>query len=347
MAKVVVAMSGGVDSSVAALLLQQEGYDIVGLTLTMGRYCDGQSVDDAVAVAKQIGIEHGVLDVSKTFREKVTSYFIKTYKIGQTPNPCAKCNKLIKFKNLIDYMYAMGADYIATGHYARIVKNSTTSKDIFSTYTLCKAKNLEKDQSYFLSTLDHKYLKFIKFPLGEFNSKTKVREIAKINNLMVADKDDSQDVCFINDTCGNYLKDNISSIESGYIKHINGEILGKHNGIFNYTIGQRKGLGISYSEPLFVVKIDSVTNTIYVGSNDDLYSDRVYLYEFNKLSKLEQTKKYLIKLRSTHVGQFGFVESIDGDNVVIKLQKPARAVTKGQLCCLYDGDVVVGSGWIG
>ncbi len=347
MAKVVVAMSGGVDSSVSALLLRQKRYDVIGLTFRMGRRCDEQSIKDATFVAKQLSIKHDVLDVSEAFGGNVIDYFVETYRIGQTPNPCAKCNKLVKFKSLMDYGRALGADYVASGHYARIIKYDTADEDGLGTYSLCKAKNLEKDQSYFLSTLDYEYLKFIKFPLGNFSSKAEVRKIAKMNNLVVADKGDSQDVCFIDGTCNDYLKDKIGLVSGGYIKHVNGKILGRHNGIFNYTIGQRKGLGVSYGEPLFVVKIDSIANTIYVGSNNDLYSDKVYLYNFNRLSRIERAKEYFVKLRSTHSGQVGFVESIDENNIVLKLQKPARAVTKGQLCCLYDGDIVVGSGWIG
>lgn len=340
MAKVVVAMSGGVDSSVSASILLEEGYDIIGLTLNMGRCCDRRSIEDASLVSKQIGIKHHVLDISDTFNKNIINYFLDSYKIGQTPNPCARCNKLIKFKSIIGYMHDIGADYMATGHYARIIKN----KD--GLYNLCKAANLNKDQSYFLSTLDYNYLKFIKFPLGDFESKTKVREIAKKKNLIVANKSESQDVCFIGGKCSEYLSRNIGIAESGYIKHIDGEILGEHNGIFKYTIGQRKGLGISYSEPLFVVKLDEITNTVYVGSNDDLYSDTVYLRDFNELAEMKLDKEYIIKLRSTHRGQAGFVESFDKDNVVLKLKNPARAITKGQLCCLYDKDVVVGSGWI-
>lgn len=340
MAKVVVAMSGGVDSSVSASILIKKGYDVIGLTLKMGRCCDIQSIKDAALVAKQIGIKHNVLDVSKIFEKEIVNYFIKSYESGKTPNPCAKCNKFIKFKFLIEYMNNIGADYIATGHYARIIKNED------GTYNLCKAINLKKDQSYFLSTLDYDYLKFIKFPLGNFKDKMEVREIANMEKLVVANKCESQDVCFIEGTCGEYLRKSISSLTNGYIKHVNGEILGMHNGIFNYTIGQRKGLGVSYSEPLFVVKLDEITNTVYVGSNSDLYYDTVYLCNFNRLIEFELGKEYTVKLRSTHTGQIGFIESFDENNIVLKLKDPVRAITKGQLCCLYDKDIVVGSGWI-
>lgn len=340
MKKIVVAMSGGVDSSVSAYLLSKSGYDIVGITLVMGRCCDKQSVEDAAKVANQIGIKYDTLDVSEDFKKDIMNYFLESYKSGETPNPCARCNRIIKFKKILDYMYDIGADYMATGHYARIINNSKNE------YNLCKAKNLEKDQSYFLSTIKYDYLKFIKFPLGNFKSKAETRKIARQNNIIVANKNDSQDVCFIDSNCGDYLEKNINNSLVGFIKNLKGEILGKHEGIFKYTIGQRRGLGISYKEPLFVVKLDSLSNTVYVGSNEDLYSDRVYLNNFNKLSKFEIGKEYIIKLRSAHAGQPGFIELIDEKNVIIKLKNPARAITKGQLCCIYDNDIVVGSGWI-
>lgn len=338
MKTVIAAMSGGVDSSVTALKLLEEGYEVIGLTLAMGRCCDESAIADAKGVADSLSIRHEVLDVSENFSRDVMDYFIDSYKNGETPNPCAKCNRLVKFDKIIDFMHNSGADYMATGHYAQIIKNDNS-------FELHKAIDLTRDQSYFLSTLKYDFLKYIKFPVGMMK-KSQVRELATKKGLHVANKNDSQDVCFIERDYRNFLKNKTNTNNSGDIRYIDGTVLGKHDGIFNYTIGQRKGLNISYGEPLFVTKIDIKNNIVYVGKNENLFTSEVEIYNINILSEIQKNKEYTIKLRSAHLGQFGIFNYIDNNSAVIKLKDQARAVTKGQLCCIYDGNRVVASGWI-
>lgn len=338
MKTVIAAMSGGVDSSVTALKLLEEGYEVIGLTLAMGRCCDRIAIADAKSVANNLSIRHEVLDVSENFSRDVMNYFVDSYKIGETPNPCAKCNRLVKFDKIINFMHDSGADFMATGHYAQIIQNNEF-------YELHRAIDLTRDQSYFLSTLKYDFLRYIKFPVGTIK-KSLVRELAKKAGLHVADKEDSQDICFIEKDYRNFLKNKIDIKNSGDIRYIDGTILGKHNGIFNYTIGQRKGLNISYGEPLFVVKIDPKNNIIYVGKNEDLFDIEVEIYNINILSEIQKNKEYIIKLRSAHSGQPGIFNYIDDNSAVIKLKNQTRAVTKGQLCCIYDGSKVLASGWI-
>jgi tRNA-specific 2-thiouridylase len=341
---VISAMSGGVDSSTTAYKLKEEGYRVIGVTLKMGRRSDQLAIDDAKKVADYIGIEHRVVDVSVAFKNSVTSYFINSYINGFTPNPCAMCNRLIKFKELIELKQEIGADYIATGHYARILYNN----DI---YELHKAKCLERDQSYFLSTLKYEYIQYIKFPLGNEVSKNEVREYAKKIGLHVAEKNDSQDICFLEG--GDYkdflLKNSSYTSKPGLIKHINGEILGEHNGIINYTVGQRKGLGVAYNKPIYVASIDVENNVVYAGFEEDLYSDKLIISNLNILAKIDENKDYNIKLRSVYEGENGRVKLYGGKNEYAEIFFPnkTRAVTKGQLCCIYDGTKVVASGWIG
>lgn len=332
-------MSGGVDSSVVALGLLRDKYEVVGVTLSMGRRCDGVVVEDVEKVAKYLGIEYKILNVENQFKNEVVDYFVNSYLDGETPNPCAVCNRLIKFKSVIDFMKEIKADFVATGHYANIIENS-------GKYELHKAKCLTKDQSYFLSTLDYSYLKYIKFPVGYKNDKNEVRKFAEKFGLPVANKKDSQDVCFVDSNYKDFLLNYVKiKAKKGYIKHINGEILGEHSGILNYTIGQRRGLNISYSKPLYVVNFDVHNNIVYVGENEDLFSNELVIKNLNFLDNLED-KNYTIKLRSTHKGQGGKVKLVDENKAKIILCEKSRAITKGQLCCIYDGDKVVGSGWI-
>lgn len=337
---IVVAMSGGVDSSTTAYRLLKNGYNVIGITLAMGRTCDEKAIEDAKKIATTIGIEHKVLDVSNQFKFNVIDYFVNTYLSGDTPNPCAVCNKIVKFKTIIDFMKEIGADFVATGHYAKIVNNN-------GNYELYKANCLNKDQSYFLSTLNHEYLQYIKFPLEDENSKDDVRKIAQEINSYIATKKDSQGVCFIDTDYKKFLFDNVKSIfKKGEIRHINGKILGKHNGIVNYTIGQRKGMGVAYGKPIYVVKFDVENNIVYVGGEEDLYSDSLVMNNLNLLTNIYEDKVYTIKLRSTHKGQDGMVKLLKNNEAEVRFLEKTRAVTKGQLCCIYDGDLVVGSGWI-
>lgn len=340
MAKILMAMSGGVDSSTTALKLLEEGHEVIGVTLTMGRECDEVVVDDARKVARVLGVEHKILDVKEQFKSGVLDYFVKSYRIGETPNPCAVCNRKIKFKSIIDLMKEIKADFVATGHYANIVEND-------GKYELHKAKCLAKDQSYFLSDLKYDYLQYIKFPLGTIKDKEEVRKIAKTNGLAVADKKDSQDICFVENDYKDFLRKTSNIPEkTGFIKHINGKILGKHKGILNYTIGQRKGLGVAYKTPIYVVKLDVKNNIVFVGGDGDLFSNKLMIRDLNLLAELEE-KSYTMKLRSTHKGQEGIIKLIkENDKAEVILEEQTRAATVGQLCCIYDGTKVVGAGWI-
>lgn len=337
MTKILVAMSGGVDSSTTAFRLLKEGYEVEGITLNMGRTCDKSVIEGAKIIAQKLDIKHHVLDVGNKFNKRIIDYFINSYKSGETPNPCAMCNRFIKFEEMINFLKEKDFDFLATGHYANIFFEN-------GKYTLNKAKCHDRDQSYFLSTLKYDFLQYIKFPLGQEITKDNVREEAKNFDEEIAAKKDSQDICFIEKDYKDFLKNKISS-KSGQIKHINGDVLGEHNGIINYTIGQRKGLGISYKKPIFVVRFDIENNTIYVSDNEnDLYNDRLYINNVNVLADLRP--EYLIKLRSTHKGEMGRVNLLENSRAEIILNNKTRAITKGQLACFYDGDKVVGSGWI-
>ncbi|MDR3079088.1 MAG: tRNA 2-thiouridine(34) synthase MnmA [Rickettsiales bacterium] len=340
MARILVAMSGGVDSSVTAARLLEAGHSPIGVTLRMGRGCDQLAIEDARRVAQTLGLEHRVLDVTESFRRKVVSYFVSSYVSGETPNPCAVCNRHIKFKELIDLMGEIGADGIATGHYASVVENR-------GVYELRKAADRAKDQSYFLSTISYEFLPHITFPLNSI-TKPEVRDYARRIGLHVANKRESQEVCFIETDYREFLSRMPEAQgRGGLVRHVNGDILGKHSGLFNYTIGQRRGLGLAYGKPIFVVNLDRETNTVYVGDSDSLYSDRLEIYDLNLLSEIEEGKEYGIKLRSSCREQRGSIELLaDGSRALVSLGQPTRAIARGQLCCLYDGDRVVGSGWI-
>lgn len=343
MKKVIVAMSGGVDSSVTAYKMMEEGYDVTGITLSMGRNCDEVAINDAKKVAKKLGIKHEVLDVSKDFDKNVINYFVNSYLLGETPNPCAKCNKFVKFKSIIDFAKENNYDIITTGHYAKIIKNN-------SVFELHKGNDLKKDQSYFLAMIDYDFLKYVQFPLHDIRDKTDTRELAKKIGLHVAEKKDSQDICFINDN--NYKKflanEKNILIQKGLIKHVNGQVLGEHNGIINYTIGQRKGLNISYNVPLYVIELDGKNNIVYVGSDNDLYKNTLTIKDINILNSLMYNSdiEFIFKLRSTHLGQKGKIKLLENDRAEITLNENSRAITKGQLCVAYLNDMVVGGGWI-
>jgi tRNA-specific 2-thiouridylase len=333
-------MSGGVDSSVTAARLLETGYRPIGVTLKMGRGCDQPAIDDAKKVAQAIGIEHIVLDVAGNFEKKVVKYFVDSYISGETPNPCGMCNRYIKFRELINLMKELGTDAIATGHYANVAENH-------GIYELRKAADRNKDQSYFLSTVNYEFLPHVIFPLNSL-TKPEVREYAKKIGLHVADKRESQDVCFIETNYREFLSQRAETQgKDGLIRHLNGKILGEHRGTFNYTIGQRRGLGVSCREPIFVVRLDEKTNTVYVGSSDNLYSNTLEIYGINILAEVEENREYSIKLRSGYREQRGSLEFLaEDDRARITLTQPTRAITRGQLCCLYDGDRVVCSGWI-
>lgn len=327
MKKVVVAMSGGVDSSVCAYLLKQEGYDVVGATMKLiDNDSTNQSINDAKDVCDSLGIKHYVFDLVNEFKDIVISNFIDSYKNGETPNPCVVCNKYFKFGYFYEEVKKLGYDYMATGHYARVIDD----KLVFSNTS-------NKDQSYFLYGINKDVLNHVIFPLEKYNSKDEVREIAKKANLKVFSKKDSQEVCFVpNDDYKAFLKGKIDNIKSGNIILTDGTILGKHNGLINYTIGQRKGLNIGYKEALYVVDLDTVNNNVIVGTNDDLMHDKLIAEDINLLVD-ELPNELYAKVRSR--GNLKEVNVVLEDNkMMVTFKEKERAITKGQSVVLYDKD---------
>ena len=349
--KVVVAMSGGVDSSVVAALLKKQGYDVVGITLQLfdygkigkskGTCCAGKDIYDAKKVCDQLDIKHEVFNYESIFQEEVIEKFAESYVKGETPVPCIDCNQTVKFRDLFKSAKNLEADALATGHYV---------KRVFNNYAkMYRPADLNRDQSYFLFNTTQEQLEFLRFPLGSL-SKLKTREIARDLNLNVANKPDSQDICFVPN--GNYKKI-IEKLKpeafiEGKIVNTKGNIVGRHNGIANFTIGQRKGIGVSYSNPYFVVKIDPKKNQVVVGSRDDLLIKNIFLKRINYLSKNEELNgDFFVKVRSTgNLLPCKLLEN--GEKVVLK--NGEAGVSPGQACVFYKSDDfgirVFGGGWI-
>ena len=335
MKKVVVAMSGGVDSSVCAYLLKQEGYDVVGATMKLiDNDSTNQSINDAKDVCDSLGIKHYVFDLVNEFKDIVISNFIVSYKNGETPNPCVVCNKYFKFGYFYEEVKKLGYDYMATGHFARVVDG----KLVFSNTS-------NKDQSYFLYGINKDVLNHVIFPLEKYSSKDEVREIAKNANLKVFSKKDSQEVCFVpNDDYKAFLEGKIDNIKSGNIILTEGTVLGKHNGLINYTIGQRKGLNIGYKEALYVVDLDTINNNVIVGTNDDLMHDELIAEDINLLVD-ELPNEIYAKVRSR--GNLKEVKiSLEDNKMRVKFMESERAITKGQSIVLYDKDKICLGGGI-
>jgi tRNA-uridine 2-sulfurtransferase len=346
--KVLMAMSGGVDSSVAAALLLEQGYEVTGATMQIwptteeSSCCSLTAVEDARKVASKLGIPYFVFNFKDIFKEEVIEYFIKEYLEGKTPNPCIFCNRYIKFEHLLNKALSMDMDYIATGHYAR-------TDFIKGRYLLKKSKSKNKDQTYVLYNLTQKQLSHTLFPVGEYDKK-KIRKIAKKLGFLVASKPDSQDICFIEDNdYGNFISKNSTvDIEKGKIVNREGEIIGEHKGLTNYTIGQRKGIGISAKEPLYVVDIDFDNNILIVGKESDIYSDELVATDTNLISleKLLKPMKVKAKIRYGAKEAKAIITPLKNGDFFVKFKKKQRAITPGQSVVFYKGSKVVGGGII-
>jgi len=350
-------MSGGVDSSVAAVLLKERGYEVIGITINLfslpEKYCREKivksywgrgAVEDARRIALTLDIPLYVVDLREDFKKKVITNFCEEYRRGRTPNPCIRCNQYIKFDFLIKKAKKLQADYIATGHYARVEYDSRSDQ-----YLLKKGKDREKDQSYFLYALTREQLLQTLMPIGDF-TKEKVREEAQRLSLPVAQRPESQEICFVpdNDYAGFLRKRIPDAFQPGPIVDAKSQVLGQHQGIALFTIGQRRGIGIAGPHPLYVLSIQSDKNTIIVGSNDQLYKKKLLASQVN-LIFMEKISKPLVvkaKIRYKHNEAKALLSPLDSGQILVEFDKPQRAVAPGQAVVFYDGDVVVGGGTI-
>jgi tRNA-specific 2-thiouridylase len=352
--KILVAMSGGVDSAVAALLLKQQGYETAGITMQL--WADDHSVLDdpspisldencldAKKVADHLGISHYCISYGETFKKSVIERFIAEYAQAKTPNPCVFCNKYIKFGVLLEKARTLGFDRLATGHYARIEKDQNGKA------LLKKAADTKKDQSYFLWSLSSDVLSSVVFPLGEL-TKDEIRQVATENALASAHRSDSQDICFIPD--GDYVSfiQTHSDLEfpRGRFIDINGKPLGEHEGLIRYTVGQRKGLGIAFGKPMFVGSKNASDNTVMLCEDHELYRDTLTATNINLIacSSFDSPVRLEAKIRYRHTAATATVEQIAEDKLLVKFDSPQRAIAAGQSLVLYDGDTVIGGGII-
>ena len=353
--KVVVGMSGGVDSSVAAYLLKEQGYDVIGVTMQIwqdeeraveeenGGCCGLSAVDDARRVAAALDIPYYVMNFKKEFKENVIDYFIDEYLHGRTPNPCIACNRYVKWESLLKRSMDIGADYIATGHYARIEQLPN------GRYSLKRSATLAKDQTYALYNLTQEQLARTLMPVGEY-SKDEVREMAEKINLRVANKPDSQDICFVpdGDYAGFIERTLDAELPTGNFVTLDGKVLGKHKGITHYTVGQRKGLGLALGYPAFVIEIRPETNEVVIGTNEDSMSNYVRANKLNFMSipDLTEPMRVFAKIRYNHKGAWCTIEKTGEDEILCTFEEPQRAITPGQAVVFYDGDYVLGGGTI-
>lgn len=351
--KVMIGMSGGVDSSVAAFLLQKESFEVIGATMKLYNNedidfvsektcCSLDDVLDAKSVCARLGIRHYTLNMTDDFKKEVIERFISAYQNGFTPNPCIDCNRYMKFSKMLHKAQELDIDYVATGHYARIEKQGDR-------FILKKAVDLSKDQSYVLYSLTQEQLKVTKFPLGNY-TKQQVREIAEENGFVNARKHESQDICFVPD--GDYSKFieyyTGKTYPCGDFVDMNGKRLGEHKGIIRYTIGQRRGLGLALPASMYVVEKDVDNNKVILGFNDDLFKKEVNVknISFTACDGLDKPERLCAKIRYNQKEQPATVTQTDENHLKIVFDEPQRAITKGQAAVLYDGDTVVGGGTI-
>jgi tRNA-specific 2-thiouridylase len=340
--KVAVAMSGGVDSSVAVALMKQRGHEVIGVTMKV--LADASStVDYAADAALKLGIPHRVFDFTDIFDSLIIDDFCREYSLGRTPNPCVRCNRYIKFGALLEKALEMGADYLATGHHARI------EQDNDGRYLLKKGKDTHKDQSYFLCQLTREQLGRALFPVGDM-TKEEVRRIAGEVGLPSAHRPESQEICFIpGDEHTEFLKNRApQSVVPGPILDEKGEELGRHRGIISYTVGQRKGLGIAAGEPLYVTAIEPERNAVIVGTREQTYSRELVAANVNwiAIDKPNQPIQFKARVRYRHPGAEAVITPLDDDNIYVKFTGPQMAVTPGQTIAFYRGDTVIGGGTI-
>ncbi|MBP5197518.1 MAG: tRNA 2-thiouridine(34) synthase MnmA [Lachnospiraceae bacterium] len=355
MNKALIAMSGGVDSSVAAYLMKKEGYECIGVTMKLydnddigmereKTCCSLSDVEDARGVAIKVGIPYYVFNFKGDFEKKVIDRFIKIYREGGTPNPCVDCNKYMKFDALMNRMEELDYDYVVTGHYARVGFDEASGR-----YLLKKGLDVSKDQSYVLYNLDQNQLSHVKFPLGDYK-KSEIREIAEEQGFLNAEKKDSQDICFVPD--GDYAgfiesHTGIKDPEGDFVLK-DGTVVGRHKGQIRYTIGQRRGLGIAWTESLYVTEKDIKNNRVILGYNDDLFSDTLFAEDINLISveKITEPIRCTAKIRyKAKEAPCTVTQTLD-DEIKVVFDEPQRGITTGQSVVLYDGDIVIGGGII-
>ena len=355
MARALIAMSGGVDSGVAAFLMREAGFDCIGVTMKLyanadigvsddRTCCSLDDVEDARSIAYRLGMNHYVFNFADRFDECVIRKFIESYENGATPNPCIDCNRYLKFDMLYRRGVELGCEYIATGHYARVDFDEKTGR-----FLLKKALDASKDQSYVLYHLTQEELRHTRFPLGEL-TKPQVREIAERQGFLNAHKRDSQDICFVPD--GRYAEfietRTGKTYPEGDFVDADGNVLGRHRGIIRYTVGQRKGLGLSFPQPMYVKSVDPAANTVTLSENAGLFTDTLTARDINLISvaHIDAPMRVTAKVRYRHAAQPATVSQLDGDTLRVVFDEPQRAITRGQSVVMYDGDTVVGGGTI-
>ena len=349
--RVLLGMSGGVDSSVSAILLKEQGYEVIGVTMKLlhgeieGSCCNLDATYDAKRVCDYLKMPHYTIDFCKEFKEYVIDNFINSYKEAKTPNPCIECNKYLKFGKMFELAKELECNFIATGHYAKVEFDKK-----YNRYVLKKSDSIKKDQSYVLYSIDKEILPYVLFPLSKYEDKEEIRKIARDHGLKIASKPDSEDICFIpnNNYVGFLTTYGKLKLKQGDIVLKDGTKLGKHDGYIKYTIGQRRGLNISYKEPLYVNKIDKKKNEVIVGPENEIFTDTLVASDLNFLAidKLEAPLKVKAKVRYAAKEADATLIPIDETKVKVVFDENQRAITKGQSVVFYDNDIVIGGGKI-